>query len=78
MGFAFGNTRDMGFVKNVDWIFIILLIKQNAHDVQQSMGLGIDQYVSLIKPFHVEQLGGVRLNKIAGVSKFSGWFNCQF
>jgi len=35
MGFAFGNTTDMGFVKAINFMFIGFVLKQDAPGIQK-------------------------------------------
>ena len=42
MGFTFGNTTDMGFVKAINIMFIGFVLKQDAPGIQQSLGIRTD------------------------------------
>ena len=42
MGFAFGNTTDMGFVKAINFMLIGFVLKQDAPGIQQGLGIRTD------------------------------------
>ena len=44
MGFAFGNTTDMGFVKAINFMFIGFVLKQDAPGIQQGLGIRTDLF----------------------------------
>ena len=45
MGFAFGNTTDMGFVKAINFMFIGFVLKQDAPGIQQGLGIRTDLFL---------------------------------
>ena len=45
MGFAFGNTTDMGFVKAIIFMFIGFILKQDAPGIQQGLGIRTDLFL---------------------------------
>ena len=45
MGFAFGNTTDMGFVKAINFMLIGFVLKQDAPGIQQGLGIRTDLFL---------------------------------
>ena len=45
MGFAFGNTTDMGSVKAINFMFIGFVLKQDAPGIQQGLGIRTDLFL---------------------------------
>ena len=45
MGFAFGNTTDMGFVKAINLMFNGFVLKQDASGTQQCLGIRTDLFL---------------------------------
>ena len=45
MGFAFGNTTDMGFVKAINFMLIGFVLNQDAPGIQQGLGIRTDLFL---------------------------------
>ena len=45
MGFAFGNTTDMGLVKATNFMFIGFVLKQDAPGIHQGLGIRTDLFL---------------------------------
>jgi len=44
MGFAFGNTNEMGFVKAINFMFIGFVLTQDSPGIQQGLGIRTDLF----------------------------------
>ena len=49
MGFAFGNTTDMGFVKAINFMFIGFVLKQDAPGIKQGLGIRTDLFLGILR-----------------------------